>query len=169
MKITMNMKNYQGFIRQYRYIALIDRKGLTDQEYRLLDVYACLVCWDSKNKDRFGTVTDLTIRDIHVEHLPAWSVGKISGVIKSLIKKGRLTRLPKKRMCVENFWIYQSKPQQAEQAFQLIEQGIQPTEQNIQLVEQNRKDELQNGIAKLVEKFTPFEKNVQPNEQTSRE
>jgi len=155
------MKNYPGFIRLYRYVAIIDRKDLTDQEYRLLDVYACLVSWDHKQKERFGTVAELTIRDIHTDHLPSWSTGKISGVIKSLINKGRLTRLPKKRMRVENFWIYQAKNEQAELAFQLIEQGIQPTIQNVQLAEQKQREEIINGKDNLVEKFTSFQKNVQ--------
>ena len=155
------MINYPGFIRLYRYVAIIDRKDLTDQEYRLLDVYACLVSWDHKQKERFGTVAELTIRDIHTDHLPSWSTGKISGVIKSLINKGRLTRLPKKRMRVENFWIYQAKNEQAELAFQLIEQGIQPTIQNVQLAEQKQREEIINGKDNLVEKFTSFQKNVQ--------
>ena len=160
------MKNYQGFIRQYRYIALIYNRNLTDQECRLLNVYACLVGWDIKNTEHFGVVKELTIEDIHQEHLPSWSTGKISGVIKSLIEKGRLTRLPKKRMRVENFWIYQAKPQQAEQAFQLIEQGIQPTEQNVQLAEEKQFEYLQKEKQKLLDKFNPFSKNVQPNEQS---
>jgi hypothetical protein len=164
----MNMKNYPGFIRLYRYIAIIDRKDLTDQEYRLLDVSACLVSWDHKQTERFGTVSDLTIRDIHLDHLPSWSTGKISGVIKSLIKKGRLTRLPKKRMRVENFWIYQAKNPQAEQAFQLIEQGIQPTIQNVQLAEQKQREELQNGMSKVLENVTSFSKNIQPSEHDRR-
>lgn len=162
--MKIKMKNYPGFIRLYRYIALIDRKGLTDQEYRLLDIYACLVSWDIKNTERFGIVADLTIRDIHDEHLPDWSIGKISGVIRSLIKKGRLARLPKKRMRVENFWIYQAKPPQAEQAFQLIEQGIQPTIQNVQLAEQNQREILRNGMSKVIENVTSFQKNVQRSE-----
>ena len=160
------MKNYQGYIRQYRYIALIYNKNLTDQECRLLDMYACLVCWDIKNKERFGTVSELTIKDIHDEHLPSWSTGKISGVIKSLIKKGRLTRLPKKRMRVENFWIYQASVQRAEQGFQLIEQGIHPTEQNVRLAEEKQFEDLQKEKQKMLDKFNPFRKNIQPNEQS---
>lgn len=158
------MKNYQGYIQLYRYIALIYNKNLTDQECRLLDVYACLVGWDIKNTEHFGVVKELTIRDIHDEHLPDWSQGKICNVINSLRDKGRLTRLPKKRMRVENFWIYQAKPQQAELAFQLIEQGIQPTIQNVQLAEQKQREILRNGMSKVVENLTSFAKNVQRNE-----
>ncbi len=159
------MKN-AGYIRLYRYIALEYKKNLTDPEYRLLDIYACLVRWDRKNIEHFGIVSELSIRDIQKDHLPHWSVGKISQIITSLIKKGLLTRLPKKRMRVENFWIYQAKIQQVERAIHLIEQGIQPSEQNIQLAEQKQRDELQQAKSKIVENFSSFKKNVQPNEQS---
>ncbi len=156
----------RGCIRLYRYIALEYKKNLTDQEYRLLDIYVCLVRWDKKDPDRFGIVAELSIRDIKKDYLPKWAIGKISTVTKSLIAKGRLTRLPKKRMLVENFWIYQAKPPKAEQAFQLIEQGIQPTEQNIQLAEQNQQSEIRKAREELLGKYSPFKKNVQPGEQS---
>jgi hypothetical protein len=158
------MKNV-GYIRLYRYIALEYKKNLTDQEYRLLEVYACLVRWDKKNPEHFGIVSELSIRDIQKDYLPHWSVGKISTVTKSLIEKNLLTRLPKKRMRVENFWIYQAKPPQAEQGFQLIEQGIQPTEQNIQLAEQNQWSEIRKAREELLGRLNPFRKNVQSTEQ----
>lgn len=159
------MKNV-GYIRLYRYIALEYKKNLTDPEYRLLDIYACLVRWDRKNMEHFGTVAELSIRDIQKDHLPQWSVGKISQTITSLIKKSHLARLPKKRMRVEHFWIYQAKIQQVEQAIHLIEQGIQPSEQNIHLAEQKQRNELQTARDKIVENFSSFSKNVQPNEQS---
>ena len=71
-------------------------------------------------------------------------------------------------MRVENFWIYQAKPPQAELAFQLIEQGIQPTIQNVQLAEQKQREEIRNGKSNLVEKLTSFAKNVQPSERDGK-
>ena len=164
MKMNMN-KNLVGYIRLYRYIALEYKKSLTDPEYRLLDVYASLVRWDKKDGSRFGTVDELSIRDLQKEYLPEWSTGKISMTIKKLINRGMLARLPKKRMRVENFWFYQAQIQRAEQGFQLIEQGIQPTEQNVQLAEQKKRDEFLQARQKTFEKLTSFSKNVQPNEQ----
>ena len=159
------MKKQIGYIRLYRYLAIEYKKVLTDPEYRLLDIYACLVRWDKKDAVRFGTVDNLSIRDIRQDYLPNWSAGKISMITNQLIKKGFLTRLPKKRMRVENFWIYQAPVQRAEQAFQLIEQGIQPTEQNIQQAEQKQHDDFEKARQKIVDKYSPFGKNVQPNEQ----
>jgi len=164
--MKINMKRQIGYIRLYRYLALEYKKSLTDPEYHLLDIYACLVRWDKKDAVRFGTVDNLSIRDIRQDYLPKWSTGKISTTTNSLIKKGFLTRLPKKRMRVENFWIYQAPVQQAERGFQLIEQGIQPTEQNIQLAEQKQQDDFEKAKQKIIDKYNPFDKNVQPNEQS---
>lgn len=160
------MKNHPGYIRLYRYIALEYKKTLTDPEYRLLDIYASLVRWDKKDPSRFGTVDELSIRDLRQDYLPTWSAGKISMTINALIEKELLARLPKKRMRVENFWIYQAAIQQAERAFQLIEQGIQPSEQNVQLAEQKQLNDFEKAKRDLIEKYTPFPKNVQPNEQS---
>ena len=164
--MKINMKKQIGYIRLYRYIALEYKKTFTDPEYRLLDIYASLVRWDKKNADRFGTVDNLSIRDLQQDYLPTWSSGKISMTINALIKKGLLARLPKKRMRVENFWIYQAHIQQAERAFQLIEQGIQPSEQNIQLAEQKQLGDFEKTKRDLLEKYNPFRKNIQPNEQS---
>ena len=160
------MKKHVGYIRLYRYIALEYKKTLTDPEYRLLDIYASLVRWDKKDSDRFGTVDELSIRDLQRDYLPAWSAGKISMTVNTLIGKGLIARLPKKRMRVENFWIYQAAIQPAERAFQLIEQGIQPTEQNVQLAEQKQLSDFEKAKRDLLEKYNPFSKNVQPNEQS---
>ena len=89
------MKKQIGYIRLYRDLALEYKKTLTDPEYHLLDIYACLVRWDKKDVVRFGTIDNLSIRDIQKDYLPKWSTGKISTTTSSLIEKGFLTRLPK--------------------------------------------------------------------------
>lgn len=150
----MNMKKkYVGYLKLYRRFALEYKKRMTDQEYRLFDVYACLARWDKRDTDRYGTTEDLSTRDIKIDHLPMWSVGKISEVRTSLIKKGFLEKLPKNKIRVNNFWLYQATVRQAEQGFRCVEQGIQPTEQNIRQNEQQDRADLQGQIRHLADNF----------------
>jgi hypothetical protein len=154
MKINMNMKKkHVGYLKLYRYFALEYKKRMTDQEYRLFDVYVCLARWDRRDSERYGKTEDLSTRDIKIDHLPMWSVGKISEVRTSLIKKGFLEKLPKNKICVNNFLVYQATVRQAEQIFRCIEQGIQPTEQNIRQNEQQDHTNLQGEIKNIADSF----------------
>jgi DNA gyrase/topoisomerase IV subunit A len=81
------------------------------------------------------------------------SVGKISEVRTSLIKKGFLEKLPKNKIRVNNFLVYQATVRQAEQIFRCIEQGIQPTEQNIRQNEQQDLTNLQGEIKNIADNF----------------
>ncbi len=146
-------KKPTGWLKLYRYAALEYKKRMTDQEYRLFDVYVCRARWDKRDSERYSIVEDVSTRDIKIDHLPLWSVGKISEVRTSLIRNGFLTKLPKNRIRVENFWMYQATSRQAEQGFRCLEQGVQPTEQNIRQNEQNDKTELQDNIENLVDTF----------------
>ncbi len=150
----MNMKNKPvGYLKLYRYMAVKYKKPMTDQEYRLFDMYVIHARWDKRDKERFGIVEDFSLRDIQSDCLPEWSVGKISGVRASLVKKGYLATLPKNKTGVNNFWIYQANVLQAEQGFRCIEQDIQPTKQNIRQNEQQEHSNLQVEIENLADKF----------------
>jgi len=134
-------------------MAIKYKKEMTDQEYRLFDMYVTHARWDKRDAERFGTVENLSLQDIKDECLPSWSRAKISETRKSLAQKGFLTKLPKNKTSVNNFWIYQAPIRQAEQGFRCIEQGIQPTEQNIQQNEQQDRAKLQTEKQNLVDKF----------------
>jgi hypothetical protein len=126
---------------------------MTDQEYRLFDVYVTNARWDKRDKERYGIVENLSLQDIHDEYLPNWSRSKISETRKSLVKKKFLTKLPKNKTLVENFWIYQAQVREAEQGFRLMEQEIQPTEQNIQQAEQQDIAKLKTEIKNVADKY----------------
>jgi hypothetical protein len=134
-------------------MAIKYKKPMTDQEARLFDVYLTQARWDKRDTERFGIVENLSVRDIKAEFLPNWSVGKISEVGKSLVEKKFLAKLPKNRICVNNFWIYQATVLKAEQGFQCLEQQVQPTEQNIRQNEQQASANLQAVTKNLVDKF----------------
>jgi hypothetical protein len=144
-------KKLVGYLKLYRWVALKFKKDLTDQEYRLLDIYACLARWDPRDKERFSFV-ELSTEDIRNEYL-SWSKTKFSEVKNSLIKKGFLVRHPKHIINVNNFEIYQAKIRQAEQIFRCMEQGIQPTEQQIQQNEQKDREKMQIEKQNLIDKY----------------
>jgi len=146
-------KKHVGYLKLYRYMAIEYKKEMTDQEYRLFDMYVTHARWDKRDTERFGTVEDLSLQDIKNDCLPKWSRGKISETRKSLSEKGFLTKLPKNKTGVNNFWIYGATVRQAEQGFRCIEQGIQPTEQNIRQNEQQDRANLQAEKQNLVDKF----------------
>lgn len=151
--MKMNMKKKLiGYLKLYRWIALEFKKDLTDQEYRLLDIYACLARWDPRDKERFSLV-EWSAGDIQREYLPMWSKTKFSEVKNSLIKKGLLTKHPKHIINVNNFEIYQAKIRQAEQIFRCMEQGIQPTEQQMQQNEQKDREKIQIEKQNLIDKY----------------
>lgn len=154
MKITMNMKKkHVGYLKLYRYMAIEYKKRMTDQEYRLFDMYVTYARWDKRDKERFGIVEDFSLRDIQSECLPSWSTGKLSEVRKSLVQKGFLTSLPKNKTSVNNFWLYQATVLHAERGFRCLEQNIQPTEQNIRQNEQQDRATMQGEIQNLANKF----------------
>ncbi len=134
-------------------MAIEYKKVMTDQEYRLFDMYVTHARWDKRDEERFGIIEDLSLQDIKDHCLPNWSRGKISETRKSLAEKGFLIKLPKNKTGVNYFWIYQASVRQAEQGFRCIEQGIQPTEQNIRQNEQQDRSNLQDGIKNLTDKF----------------
>ena len=151
--MKMNMKKkLVGYLKQYRWFALEYKKSLSDQEYRLLDVYAGIARWDPRDKERFGMV-DTSIRDTIDQHLPNWSVGKMSETRTSLVKKGFLIKHPKNIFYVDNFEIYSATFRKAERILQCIEQGIQPTEQHIRQNEQQERIDLQDKMKNLVDKY----------------
>jgi len=151
--MKMNMKKkLVGYLKLYRWIALEFKKDLTDQEYRLLDIYACLARWDPRDKERFGLI-EISAGDIQREYLSNWSKGKFSEIKTSLVKKGFLIKYPKHVIGVNNFGIYQSTVRQAEQMFRCMEQGNQPTEQQIQLNEQTDRANIQSEIKNLADKY----------------
>ncbi len=149
----------------YRYDFLIRLQELTDQEMRLYSTYVLLAHWDRKNKETFGKITKLPIREIQKKYLKRWSIGKISTVRKSLIKKGYFKPLPEGGFAVDNYWLYQAKMLQAEQAFQCHEQGIHPTELNVRKNEQQKLEELNQGKADLAQTLSISPPRVQPDEQ----
>ncbi|MFZ2149663.1 MAG: hypothetical protein WAV15_00715 [Minisyncoccia bacterium] len=146
-------KKHVGYLKLYRYIALEYKKRMTDQEYRLFDVYVTNARWDKRDKERYGIVENLSLQDIQDEYLPEWSRSKISEIRKSLAKKKFLTKLPKNKTSVDIFWIYQAQVREAEQGFRLMEQEIQPTEQNIQQAEQQNVAKLKTEIKNISDKY----------------
>lgn len=134
-------------------MAIEFKKRMTDQEYRLFDMYVVLARWDKRDKERFGIVEDVSIRDLQSECLPDWSVGKISATRTSLAEKGLLTKLPKNKTGVNNFWIYQASIRQAEQGFRDMEQQVKPTEQSIHQIEQQDATQLKTKIKDIADKY----------------
>lgn len=153
----------------YRYDFLVRLQNLTDQEMRLYGTYVLLAHWDKKNKETFGTIAKLPIREIQRKYLKKWSIGKISNVRKSLIKKGYFIPLPEGGFAVDNYWLYQAKMLQAEQAFQCNEQGIHPTEHNVRQNEQQKIEELNRGKVNLAQTLSIPPPRVQPDEQNGKE
>lgn len=151
----------------HRYDFLIRLQELTDQELRLYQTYVLIANWDRKNKETFGTTSKLPIREVKKKYLKKWSIGKISTVRKSLIKKGFFIPLSEGGYAVDNYWLYQAKMHQAEQAFHCHEQGIHPSELNVQQNEQHRIEELKQGKDNLVKTLSLPPPSVQPDEQAS--
>ena len=154
-----------GYVKMHRYDYLIRLQELTDQELRLYSTYVLLANWDRKNKETFGTIAKLPIRKIKEIYLKRWSIGKISNVRKSLIKKGYFRPLPEGGYAVDNYWLYQAKMYQAEQAFRCHEQGIHPSELNVQQNEQRRIEELKQDKDNLLKTLSLPPPSVQPDEQ----
>lgn len=146
-------KKHVGYLKLYRYMAAKYKLLMTDQEYRLFDMYVINARWDKRDTERFGIVENLSTRDIKADFLPDWSVGKISEVRGSLVEKKFLTKLPKNRIRVENFETYSATVRRAEQIFRCLEQDIQPTEQNIRQSEQQDHAIVRAEIDNLADKF----------------
>lgn len=130
---------------------------LTDPEVRFYHVYLRTVDWDVKHKETFG-FSDISLRDLKKHYLPNWSIAKMSGVRRSLIKKGWLEMKAGGQIGVKNYYIYRLKSVQvAEQCIQQMRQGLPIDEQLVQFSEQSDKEKtalLKKETLNLVEKMS---------------
>ncbi len=140
MKMTIEDVNFNGFVREHKKLLLVETH-LLDPEVRLLRLYRLLANYFSKS--RHYRTFNLSYREIKSILLPNWSIGKLSGYTKSLIKKGYIKRISRTILYVydETYLVqtYENTDHSTEEHVQLAEQFAQGAEQNESIEERRNK------------------------------
>ena len=137
----MTMK-LRGFIKLRRDTIELE-KELTDAEFRLLQAYRRLADWDRRHTT-FSTCK-VPYRELLRKYLPPkrWSIAKIAFVVKGLISKGWIKRLPDCRILICD----PTQVHSHEQAVQPPEQTVQSREREVMEAIQTQRRELGRTMA----------------------
>lgn len=150
-----------SYIRLYRQELSVRLKGLSDREFRLLLVYASLADWDMKHKT-FGMVKKSLREVLDDEHMPKWSLTKLSIVTGLLVKKGYISHAGKNRIKVEKYRLYRADEDEVAVFYDKLEQGAVPNteeivpipEQSVTKTEQTHISEVDDEKAKLAQRLS---------------
>lgn len=137
-----------GYIKEYRR-DLDDLKSLSDGDFRYYKVSLLMADWDKRHKT-YGT---FDARTKTMQEQLGWSVGKVSGVKTSLLKKGFYKRAQDRRLTVVNADLIFGKGKDIYNLIHSAEFNIHCDEYDFQRVEKQER-ELRTHINETALKLT---------------
>lgn len=135
---------------------MIDRKDFTllsnvlkPREVVMFLHFKIMADWDEKHVN-YNTARK-TIREIQVERLPSWSIGKICESRKILMDKGLLAHVDRTRVRLS-----EEKVLHPELIVPVIEPTVPIAEPAVQEAGQSRVEEIKKQISEMTKKFGKF-------------